>query len=126
MEVKMAKISEASFANTSANADNATKAGELTQHVVASRELSETELQHKNRPELTKAQLSQMTEDMNKFMQSLNADLQFAVHEKTKHLMVRLIDPHSQTVLKEFPSHEFLDTIAKISESIGAFLDKKA
>jgi flagellar protein FlaG len=70
-------------------------------------------------------QLNELTDAMNKFMQSLNADLQFQVHDETKVLMVQLVDPKEQRVIREFPSHEFLDTMAKISESIGAFLDKK-
>lgn len=74
----------------------------------------------------TQEQLNELTEAMNKFMDSLNADLQFAVHEKTQQLMVRLVDVKSQKVIKEFPSREFLDTIAKIRENIGAFLDKRA
>ncbi|MBP2645916.1 MAG: flagellar protein FlaG protein [Firmicutes bacterium] len=78
------------------------------------------------RRELSKQELNQMTQEMNSFMRSLNADLRFELHQKTKRLMVQLVDHSSQTVLKEFPPHEFLDTIAKISDSIGAFLDKKA
>ena len=75
---------------------------------------------------LNKDQLNELTAAMNKFMESLSADLQFAVHEKTQQLMVRLVDVKNQRVIKEFPSHEFLDTMARIRENIGAFLEKRA
>jgi len=67
-----------------------------------------------------------ITEAMNKFMEALNADLQFVLHEKTNRMMVKIVDIKTQKVLKEFPPHELLDTLAAISEYVGALLDKKA
>lgn len=66
------------------------------------------------------------TEDLNKIMQLLNADLQFEIHEETQRMMVRLVDTKTDKVLKEFPPHELLDTLAAIKEYIGVLLDKKA
>lgn len=66
------------------------------------------------------------TEDLNKIMQLVNADLKFEIHERTQRLMVRLVDTKTDKVLKEFPPHELLDTIASIREYIGILLDKKA
>lgn len=63
---------------------------------------------------------------MNHFMQMMNADLQFSVHEKTKRIMVKLVDDSTKEVLKEIPSEEFLDMVAKIQEYIGMLVDKKA
>jgi flagellar protein FlaG len=76
--------------------------------------------------ELTPEDTKQITETMNKFMQSLNADLQFSMHEKTQRIIVKLVDTKTSKVLKEFPPHELLDTLAAISEYVGALLDKKA
>jgi flagellar protein FlaG len=59
-------------------------------------------------------------------MEALNADLQFVLHEKTNRMMVKIVDIKTQKVLKEFPPHELLDTLAAISEYVGALLDKKA
>lgn len=75
---------------------------------------------------LTPEDAKHITEAMNKFMQSLNADLQFSMHEKTQRIIVKLVDTKTSKVLKEFPPHELLDTLAAISEYVGALLDKKA
>lgn len=75
---------------------------------------------------ITREDAKNMTDAMNKFMESLNADLQFAVHEGTKRMIVRVVDTKTKKVLKEFPPHELLDTLAAISEYVGALLDKKA
>lgn len=69
--------------------------------------------------------LTQMTEAMNKFVQAMDANISFMVHEKSNQLMVQVIDRASDRVLKEFPSSEFLDTIAAIRDYVGILLDKK-
>ncbi len=75
---------------------------------------------------LTRDEAEQVTERMNKLMQLMNTDLQFSLHEKTKRLIVQMVDQRDGTVLKEFPPHELLDTIANIQEYVGMLLDKKA
>ncbi len=70
--------------------------------------------------------LEAMSAEMTKFMQLANSDIQFELHEETKRLIVQVVDSKTNTVLKEFPPHEFLDTIAKIREFVGFLLDKKA
>ena len=77
------------------------------------------------RPPLTRQQMETVTSDLTQFMKSMNTDINFSIHEKTGRLIVQVKDSKG-TVVKEFPSHELLDTLAAISESIGALLDKKA
>ena len=77
-----------------------------------------------DRPPLTREQMETVTSDLTQFMKSMNTDINFSVHEKTGRLIVQVKDSKG-TVVKEFPSHELLDTMAAISESIGALLDKK-
>ncbi|HWR45784.1 flagellar protein FlaG [Sporomusa sp.] len=74
---------------------------------------------------INKEDLSKMTGELNKFMQLINADLKFVLHEKTQRLIVQVVDTKEQKVLKEFPPHELLDTIAGIQEYVGILLDKK-
>jgi len=75
---------------------------------------------------LNRDEAEQVTDKMNKLMQLINTDLQFSLHEKTKRLIVQMVDKRDGTVLKEFPPHELLDTIANIQEYVGMLLDKKA
>ena len=75
--------------------------------------------------EINKEELVEMNAALNKFLQIINSDIQFALHEKTQRLMVQVVDVKEQKVLREFPAHELLDTMAKIREYVGAILDKK-
>ena len=79
----------------------------------------------KNEKKLVKLEdIQQMTAAMNQFLQLSNPNMQFVVHQKTDELMVQFVDTKSGQVLKEFPSHEFLDTIANIREYVGILLDR--
>ncbi|MDD2421496.1 MAG: flagellar protein FlaG [Heliobacteriaceae bacterium] len=83
------------------------------------------EEQEQEKQTLQPKELQTMVSEMNQFMVAINTDLQFAWHEKAGQLMVQIIDQSSAKVLKEFPSHEFLDTIARIRDFVGALLDVK-
>lgn len=72
------------------------------------------------------ADAQQMTAAMNKFVESLDVNIRFSLHQKTHELMVQIVDQNNNKVLREFPSHEFLDTVAAIQTYVGMLLDKKA
>ena len=73
----------------------------------------------------TEEELKTMSVAMNRFVQMLNADLQFEVHSQSKQLMVRFVDVRQNKVLKEFPSKDFLDMISSIRDYVGVLVDKK-
>lgn len=78
------------------------------------------------KPQQGTRDIEAISQEMNKFMELLNADIRFTIHEKTGKLMVQVVDIKKDKVLKEFPPHEMLDTMAKIRDYVGLLLDKKA
>lgn len=78
-----------------------------------------------NGNKLNPEDIDQITESLNKFMKTINADLHFAIHDETQRLMVQVVDTKDQRVIKEFPAHELLNTLAAISDYVGILLDKK-
>ena len=75
---------------------------------------------------LTKEELQTVASDLSDFMQSLNTDIEFSIHEKSGRMLVKVVDTKTHDILKEFPPEELLDTIGAIREYVGALLDKKA
>lgn len=69
--------------------------------------------------------VSQITSALNQFVEAMNTNIRFVVHQKTNELMVQVVDQTNNKVLKEFPSKEFLDTITAIRNYVGMLLDKK-
>ncbi len=76
--------------------------------------------------EISREDLLKVTGTMNDFLQMVNTDIRFSIHDGTKQLIVQVVDTKDQRVLREFPPHELLDTIAAIREYVGVLLDKKA
>ncbi|MCE5286512.1 MAG: flagellar protein FlaG [Pelosinus sp.] len=75
---------------------------------------------------LTKEHLQDITDGLNNFMESINTDIRFAFHSKMQELIVQVVDTKTNKVIKEVPSKEMLDTLARIRDCVGALLDKKA
>lgn len=74
------------------------------------------------KPEETASQITKLVNDM---LANMNLGIKFSVHEKSGKMMVNLINQENQRVVREYPSKEFLDMMAKISQQIGLIIDKK-
>ena len=50
---------------------------------------------------------------------------EFSIHEKTKEIMVKVIDANTDEVIREIPPEKILDMVAAIWEAVGIFVDEK-
>ncbi len=64
-------------------------------------------------------------EKANKAMIAANRALEFSVHEKTKEIMVKVIDTETKEVIREIPSEKILDMVANILEMAGLLVDER-
>ncbi len=71
-------------------------------------------------------QLIEAIEKSNKDLKLDGTSLQFSIHEKTKQIMVKIVNDQTKEVIKEIPSEKVLDMVASMMERTGLFLDKKA
>ncbi len=123
MEVNLPKLVETGYGKNATAVESGKPAGANTARTNQPQEAAGSDAEKKTA--VNERELTELTDALNKFMTDMNADLQFAIHEKTNRMMVKLVDIKTQKVLKEFPPHELLDTLAAISEYVGALLDKK-
>lgn len=91
------------------------------------KEKSQTKLadNSQDKKELTKDELLKMNYELNKFMELIDSDIKFIVHEKTQQLIVQVVNTKENKVLKEFPPSKMLDIMAGIREYVGVLLDKR-
>lgn len=82
-------------------------------------------LQEKKESKIDLKELKAAVDKANKVLFKNNTHLQFKVHEKTKDVMVKVINDESGEVLKEFPPEKILDMVAKLWEIAGIFVDEK-
>lgn len=64
-------------------------------------------------------------EQANKHFKTFDRKLEFSIHEKTKEIIVKVINTENDSVVREIPSEKILDMIAKLWEMTGMFVDEK-
>lgn len=67
--------------------------------------------------------LKKAVADINK--NTHNSVAQFAVHEATNRIMIKIVDKDTKEVIKEFPPEKTLDLIAKAWELAGLTVDER-
>jgi len=54
-----------------------------------------------------------------------NTSLKFSINEKTKDIVVKIIDDKTKEVIKEIPPEKIINMIAEMCERAGIFVDKR-
>lgn len=85
----------------------------------------QVQLEEKKTNEITKEDLEQNIEGVNKFLDLNQTTLKFQVHEDLDRLFVEVIDRNTQEVVREIPPKEFLDMISSMLEHVGLIVDKR-
>lgn len=50
---------------------------------------------------------------------------EFSIHEKTKEIMVKIIDTETDEVIREIPPEKILDMVAMMWEMVGIIVDER-
>jgi flagellar protein FlaG len=66
------------------------------------------------------------TDKLNKFLDGENVHAEYAVHDKLGDIMIKIVDNNTKEVLLEVPPKKILDMVAKMLETVGILIDKKA
>ncbi|NLM76132.1 MAG: flagellar protein FlaG [Clostridiaceae bacterium] len=69
--------------------------------------------------------LEKAVEKANRTMRFQNRQLQFSIHEKTKDIMVKIIDSDTKEVIREIPPEKLLDMFASMLEFAGLLVDER-
>ncbi len=105
---------------------SATKDGNVAKTSFKEQEASAQDMYLEAAKNLTRTDVKNISQELNHFMELINADIRFKIHDGTKQLIVQVVDMQQQKVLKQFPPEELLDTMARIRDYVGVLLDKKA
>ncbi len=64
-------------------------------------------------------------EKANKAIMGANKKFEFTIHEKTKEIMVKVIDTDTNEIIREIPNEKVLDMVAKLCEMAGVLVDER-
>jgi flagellar protein FlaG len=70
-------------------------------------------------------ELNKAVDTANKVLFKNNTHLKFEIHEKTKDVMVKIVNDSTGEVIKEIPPEKMLDMVAKLWEIAGILVDEK-
>ena len=119
---RMLKVDNVSLAGgqSSITGSNQISKGEKRETVV--REISKRE---SNVSMPTERQLVEAIDSGNKELKKLETNLRFDIHEKTKQVMVKIVNSDTDEVIRELPPEKILDLVASIMERAGLLIDKR-
>lgn len=101
---------------------------------VQKKELKDTKLKdvgagvtdQSSQQKVTEEEIIHAIEAANKSVQVYDRKLEFSIHERTKEIMVKVIDTNKDQVIREIPAEKTLDMVAKLWEMAGILVDEKA
>jgi flagellar protein FlaG len=70
-------------------------------------------------------QIKELVDGANQFFKMTKTHLDFHLHEKLNRHYVEIRNSETNEVIKEIPSKEFLDMVAKLLELAGLIIDEK-
>ncbi|HHY59133.1 MAG TPA: flagellar protein FlaG [Clostridia bacterium] len=77
------------------------------------------------RAAVTEEEVIKAIERANKSLEGVYTQFEFTIHEKTREIMVRVIDRETGELIREIPPEKILDLIAKMWELAGILVDEK-
>lgn len=73
-----------------------------------------------------KEEIAKAIAEVNKTLAPHNTRLEFSIHEKTKEIMVKVLDEKTGEIIREVPPKRVLDMVAMAWEELGLLVDEKA
>lgn len=77
-------------------------------------------------PQKNEDKVQEAVDKLNKTAVIFDRSLRFQVHDKTHRTMVSVVDMANEKVIRQIPSEEVLDLVAKMDDYLGLIFDKKA
>lgn len=70
-------------------------------------------------------QLEEAVDQANYEMKRLDTNLRFSIHEKTRQVLVKIVDSTTNEVIREIPPEKLLDMCAFMMEKAGLLVDRR-
>ncbi len=77
------------------------------------------------REEVPREEVEKATDKLNRLMGIVDKRLEFTIHEKSKTVMVKVIDQETGNVIDEIPPKRLLDFLSSFREMVGLLVDKQ-
>ncbi|MBN1498743.1 MAG: flagellar protein FlaG [Spirochaetes bacterium] len=93
-------------------------------HPVAEIEINEPIIEKGGR-EAAPEEIKRALDAFNKAASIVDGRVEFFYHKETKRIIMRMTDPVTHEVVKQFPSKDMISLLTNINERLGLFVDEK-
>jgi flagellar protein FlaG len=93
---------------------------------VAETAIKLSDVEQQNKTLMTSEQLNKVAQKLQDFVGEMNRGLEFSVDKASGRDVIKVIDKNSGDLIKQYPSEEVLDLVAKLSEATGNFINTDA
>ncbi|MGL4343722.1 MAG: flagellar protein FlaG [Cellulosilyticaceae bacterium] len=76
-------------------------------------------------PTLPEKMIVREVEELNQKMMGADREFQVVVHEKTREMILKIVDRSTKEIIKEIPPEKMLDYFVAMCEQAGLFVDEK-
>lgn len=76
-----------------------------------------------NKGLMTSEQLEKVAQKLQDFVGEMNKGIEFSVDKDSGRDVIKVIDKNSGDLIKQYPTEEVLDLVAKLSEATGNFIN---
>lgn len=102
-----------------------TKENSNISHVIENKNISQiTDYEKKELPVSDKLVIDAI-EKANRAISGGSRKFEFSIHEKTKQIMVKVIDAETNEIVREIPPEKTLDMVARMWEMAGIIVDER-
>jgi|Deesub1362B_J571_1020462.scaffolds.fasta_scaffold02236_6 flagellar protein FlaG len=70
-------------------------------------------------------EIEKRTEQLNQVMEIFNYNIRFSVDREAKRLVVKIVDPQTEEVIRQIPPEEMLQIMKRIDQMLGLILDER-
>ncbi|MGG3284365.1 flagellar protein FlaG [Paenibacillus solani] len=75
--------------------------------------------------QVSEKDLKGLVDKANQIVGKSDTRVQFSIHDKTRQIMVKLVDSATNEVIKEIPPEKMVDLVYNLCQQMGIFVDKK-
>ena len=86
---------------------------------------SQAQKQTPSEPDLSAKEAKDITDNMNKFLESVDTQLRFKMHDELHEYYVTIVDSKTDEVVREIPSKKLMDMHAEMKKFLGILIDRK-
>jgi flagellar protein FlaG len=133
MSIEINSINQPNYTSYVSNSkesisENQVKSSDLTKTVESlpsSKELTKKKEMNSNFLSVSEKAIIDAIEKANKAVQGINTSFEFAIHEKTHEIMIKVLNRETKEVIREIPPEKTLDMVARLWEMAGIIVDER-